>query len=50
MDQPLQNLGKGVDEFNSSGDFPILDRILGAKILEMAKSTKFACEFHLQML
>ena len=46
----LCNTSEKGDEFNSSGDFPILDRILGAKILEMAKSTKFALEFHLQML
>ena len=38
----LRKLG---DEFNSSGDYPILDRILGSKMLELAKSTKFAMEF-----
>lgn len=32
-------------ELEVSGNFPILDRILGAKLLEAAKSTKFALEY-----
>ena len=41
----LCNTSEKGDEFNSSGDFPILDRIVGSKRLELAKSTKFAMEF-----
>ena len=41
----LCNTSEIGDEFNSSGDYPILDRILGSKMLELAKSTKFAMEF-----
>ena len=41
----LCNTSEKGDEFNSSGDYPILDRILGSKMLELAKSTKFAMEF-----
>ena len=39
------NLSDDGKEFSKSNDFPILDRILGAKVLELAKSTKFALEF-----
>ena len=39
------NISEDGKEFNNAKDFPILDRILGAKLLEAAKGTKFALEF-----
>lgn len=39
------NISEDGKEFKCSKDFPILDRKLGAKLLESAKSTKFALEF-----
>ena len=41
----MPNTSEVGNDFMSSGKFPILDRILGAKLLEQAKSTKFALEF-----
>ena len=33
------------DEFSDSGNYPVLDRVLGHRLLEQAKGTKFSLDF-----
>ena len=36
---------EGPEAFEDSGDYPLLDRILGHRMLELAKGTKFSLDF-----